>query len=238
MYLNNYSVRVVGGNEKQDGYVELGHNQVYSLVLKNDKDTRCDAQVVIDGKEIGTFRIEAKMSLSLERPSNEARKFTFYETDSQEAQEAGASKIIKSDMGLISVTFMPEKIRFGVVAEKHKPWKYPPHPLYRSPVTPEWVAEKIVEQTCSNNGILRGMSTDTFSATSRNTEYTTQEVLNQKSGMTGLSEKSAQRFYEVPELNYDTSNFITINLRLVSKEKGVYEMKPIVKSNPVPPPID
>jgi hypothetical protein len=277
MYLNGYSVRVIGGNEKQDGYVEMKHGQTYEIVLRNNKDTRCDAEVIIDGKEIGVFRIEPRCSFNLERPANETKKFTFYETNSEEANEAGVSKINNDNLGLIEVTFKPEKPK-----PKPKPLK-PCQPWWdrwpwieSEPWRPRWKtttyyynsnsinsnfdntenyqsdtlrSRELGPKECDHgttldDGVdcLRSYSADSTKGnvgTSANLSLNDSIKTNErKSGMTGLSESSKQRFYHVSELDYDEGSFITISLRLISTGNDVYEMKPITRGNPVPPPVD
>ncbi len=60
MRVNSFSVMVPEGQERDSGHVELRHNTQYSLRLGNhDSNRHCDAQVSVDGKEIGNFRINA-----------------------------------------------------------------------------------------------------------------------------------------------------------------------------------
>lgn len=106
MYLNQFSVRVIGGNEVSGGYVEMRHGTIYMLALHNGRDVRCDAKVSIDGKEIATWRIEPNQTIKLERPANDNGCFTFYELGTTEAQQAQLQNT--SDLGLIAVTFTPE----------------------------------------------------------------------------------------------------------------------------------
>lgn len=102
MYLNQFSVNVLGGREVRDGYVEITHGQIYSLRLRNDRSVRCDARVEIDGKDVGTFRLNAHSGFALERPLNDEGHFTAYRPGT-----AGVTS--GPDLGLIRVTFTPEK---------------------------------------------------------------------------------------------------------------------------------
>jgi len=56
---------------------------------------------------------------------------------------------------------------------------------------------------------------------------------NASEGVTGLTGRSDQQFYEVPNLDYDPLEETVINIRLVAGQ-GVRELKPVAKSNPVP----
>ena len=107
MYLNQFSVRVIGGNEQSGGYVELPHGKKYSLSLRNGRDVRCDARVEIDGKDVGTFRIDASRTIRLERPAHDTGRFTFYKLGTAEAHQAGLEEG-NPNLGLVKVTFTPE----------------------------------------------------------------------------------------------------------------------------------
>lgn len=106
MYLNQFSVRIPEGNEKS-GYVELNHNQRYTLVLRNSRNVRCDAKVEVDGNEIGVFRIAAHDNVALERSPINDGYFTFVDVHSVEAQQGGLNNC-NPNLGLVKVTFTPE----------------------------------------------------------------------------------------------------------------------------------
>jgi hypothetical protein len=108
MQLNQFSASINPGQETSEGYVELKHKTQYKLNLGNSRGTRCDARVEIDGKHVGTWRIEQYRTITLERPAHDTGKFTFYEIDSPEAGKVGLTKG-DPNMGLIKVTFTPEK---------------------------------------------------------------------------------------------------------------------------------
>lgn len=107
MYLNNYSVRVIGGNETSGGYVEMNHRQTYQLQLRNSNYRRCDARIEVDGKHVGTWRINGNQSITLERPAHDQGKFTFYKSGTSEAHSAQLSEG-DPNLGLVKVTFTPE----------------------------------------------------------------------------------------------------------------------------------
>lgn len=107
MFLNGYSVRIPEGEERAHGYVHLRHGQTYSLVLGNKSECRCNVTVTIDGKDVGTWRMERSQTITLERPVNEAKLFTFYKAESAEGHQVGGG-ISYDNQGLLSVTFVPE----------------------------------------------------------------------------------------------------------------------------------
>ncbi len=109
MRINNFEVRIHPGAETADGYVEMYHNTQYALRLTNHWQVRCDAQVEIDGKSVGTWRIPARQTICLERPAHDTGRFTFYKMGTPEATQAQLQYHDK--LGLVQVTFTPEKRR-------------------------------------------------------------------------------------------------------------------------------
>lgn len=108
MHFKDYSVVISEGVET-DGYVKMRHGQQYVIRLRNRKGLRCNAAVMVDGKEVGTFRLSGYGHLELERPPNDTGRFTFYQVGSSEAKRAGLGIVNKFELGLIQVTFTPEK---------------------------------------------------------------------------------------------------------------------------------
>lgn len=109
MYVNQFSVRVVGGHEVAGGYVEIDHGQQYSLALHNHRGVACDAVVEIDGKPVGTFRLGGYGQVTLERPVNDEGRFTAYHVGTVDGAKVGLQAGAVGN-GLIRVTFTPEKI--------------------------------------------------------------------------------------------------------------------------------
>lgn len=211
MYLNDFSVRVPEGDETPGGYVELPHNTNYTLSLRNNRSVRCDARVDIDGKHVGTWRIEAHSNILLERPAHDTGKFTFYKLGTSEARSIGLNGT-DPNLGLVKITFMPAK-------------KPRPMPVYRSAVLPQATftggipgasSGRIEELTCSVSA--KGLT-------------------SHSAGGTGLSGESRQRFYTVATLDYDFSQQTVIHLRLVCKADTDAPRPLTSYSSPVPPPI-
>jgi hypothetical protein len=107
MEINGFSLTIQPGKETPNGYVELPHNTPYSLHLRNEHRQRCDAKVSIDGKPVGTWRIPVASFITLERPVNDAGRFTFYAIATPEAQHAGLAAD-DPNLGLVQVVFTPE----------------------------------------------------------------------------------------------------------------------------------
>jgi|WetSurSiteA1Bulk_404760.scaffolds.fasta_scaffold86908_1 hypothetical protein len=216
MYLNQFSVRVVGGIEKNNGYVEMRHNLQYSISLRNDRWIACDAVVTIDGKEVGTWRIPSRSQITIDRPANDSGKFTFFEVNSKKGRKAG---LIDGDSnnGLVSVQFIPEYQYAWITTSEPRPLNG--YITYGD--TTGTFAEPTSISYCSNTSSVRGSSCS----------------LSYSPGGTGLTGQSDQIFGSAPVISHNYSEAVTINLRLVSsKDKSkVRQLKPI--SSPIPPPV-
>jgi len=103
-----FDIEIPEANLRHPGVYEIPHATPYAIVLANQHpDLRCDAKVWIDGKEVGTWRIELASRIRLERPVNDTGRFTFFRTDTPEARQAGLDPANPA-LGLIRVKFMPE----------------------------------------------------------------------------------------------------------------------------------
>ena len=227
MYLNRFSVRVSPGKELESGYVALVHNTQYTLHLKNDRDEPCDAEVVVDGKSVGTFRVYAHQSFALERPSGDKGKFTFYKLGTPEASQAQLSD--NDNLGLISVTFKPAKKFMGVLYTQPQPVVTYGH--YRTRVqTNQWTYSGTA--TVSASAELGSVSMDSAESDSVPMAGLSSSY---SAGGTGLSGQSNQSFSSVTALDYDPEQFTTINLRLVASADGPRPLTQV--ANPIPPRI-
>lgn len=110
-----YELCIPQGLPRASGHILIAHRQQYTIVLRNRSSLRCDARVLVDGKEVGCWRINGDSQIEVERPVNDTGRFTFYMLGSIEARHAGLSA--SNALGLVTVTFMPE---------------LPPQPVYKS----------------------------------------------------------------------------------------------------------
>ena len=104
---DGFELCVPQGVHLTSGHVRLEHQAFYTLRLSNLRSTRCNAKVMIDGKEIGVWRIESQSKIELERPVGDVGRFTFYRLNSAGAAAAGLSAT--EQMGLVTVVFIPER---------------------------------------------------------------------------------------------------------------------------------
>lgn len=126
MNLNGFSLAISaihGDSEKVkiDGtdYFSLTHGSEYSLSLSNDRSSRCDAYVYIDGENVGVWRISPYSTINIERPANVKRKFVFLAEDSVEAEDAGIPPG-SSENGLVKVIFKPEKLHTSICKDSQQ----------------------------------------------------------------------------------------------------------------------
>jgi hypothetical protein len=217
MYLNGFSVRVAPSTKEDNGYVVMQHGRQYHLVLRNSHPERCAAKVEIDGKDVGTFRINGSSNITLERPAHDDGCFTFYKVGTREAAQAGLNES-STDLGLIRVTFTPEKHYVAPVRELKGP-------MYESEPSRWYGSGYTICDSHSTSYTAGGMSTSRGPAMAAIGDFT--------AGGTGLSGTSDQRFHTVPDLDYDYSRQTVIHIRLVADDDGP---RPLTAySTPVPP---
>jgi hypothetical protein len=114
MKLNGFSVTILEGKEATDGYVYINHGTKYTILLRNESNRRCDAEVYLDDQQVGIWRIDCNSIAKIERPVHDKGRFTFYQVGTPEALKAGISD--NSSTGLIRVLFKPEQIYWRLEA--------------------------------------------------------------------------------------------------------------------------
>lgn len=221
MRIGNYELVINPGCELDGAYVELRHGQHYNLNLSNRASTRCDADITIDGKSMGEFRIAAFGHIRLERPANDTGRFTFYQSGSSEASAVGLHLVSSDQLGLVTVRFRPELEYKGPIVVPRIPSREEPNRRWPRETEPFFCAgEEVI-----GGGISPQRSGSRLSARGLS------------AGGTGLSGQSDQSFYEVAGLNYDLAGEVVINLRLVCGGR-VPDPRPLhPSSNPVPAPM-
>lgn len=223
MQLGNYGLYIREGNypvPEQTGYVALSHNTQYTIGLNNYSQLRCDAIVEIDGKHVGTWRLNKNSRIVIERHANEKRLFTFLKRDTQQGDEAGLNKVTKDDMGVVSVLFIPEK------------------KVYRKPYNESL---QTYGGDYTKGDFSKGVSRGGIGGASVRKSFS--------AGGTGLSGESNQNFGIADEIELDHDNAVKISLRLICVDEtktepiiepleDVRNMKSNKKETTVPLPID
>lgn len=109
----NYSAGIVSDNVKSylddntNTYLTLTKNAEYSVFISNDLTHKSQAALYIDGKLQGKWILDSFQKAQIERPDDNAKKFTFLELDSEEGRQAQLQD--NSELGLVEVVFTPEK---------------------------------------------------------------------------------------------------------------------------------
>ena len=67
----------------------LNHGDEYQIGIFNHGDSSIDAEVLIDGKKIGTFRVNRRDRIVIDRPERTNRKLTFLNLNSVEGRMGG-----------------------------------------------------------------------------------------------------------------------------------------------------
>lgn len=88
-------------------YYAIPHNSPYKVKMTNNSNHRANATLKIDGDTMGVWRLEAYSDITVERPTNNNRKFTFVRETSWQADMGGVARG-SSQNGLVEVIFVPE----------------------------------------------------------------------------------------------------------------------------------
>lgn len=118
----NFSLSLLDENNEYiscvDGNFFLKHGTEYKILITNQSDYKANANIYVDGKEVGLFRIEAKPKGQAQKQNNEiiiersadnqkARKLTFYNISSKEAK-MGKIDGNNRDIGKLQVKIQKE----------------------------------------------------------------------------------------------------------------------------------
>lgn len=218
MRLEEFEVLVNGKAGGFDGYINMEHQEEYAITIKSYSSKRCDVNIRVDGEDIGTFRLNAWGSASIERPAHTARKLTFLKTSSSEARGV-AKGVVSNDRGLIEVCFRPEK-------ERSKRW----------PIRPLISGGGATGQGMSDYSYGSSDIETTQCAYPINATMDSRQTSGLESGVTGLGEQSDQSFFEVEDLSTNPNDWVTINLRLVCQAEPKYA--PLTpKATAIPKPV-
>ncbi len=104
MRVGDFSMVIIGGVAADD-YVHMAHNTQYMIRLCSHSQRDCDVTLLIDGKRVDSFRLYAGEQFTLERPTNDSGRFTFYRAGSSEAAKAGDAGVDVESRGLITAIF-------------------------------------------------------------------------------------------------------------------------------------
>ncbi len=194
-------------------YVPLENKSEYEIRLSNDNDTIADADLFIDGKFINGFRLEPHSSITVQRPPQTERRFTFVGEFTQEALETGNIPG-KSQNGLLEVTFrLKRKIpKYVGLGEREY---MPVSASQKKSTSPRRATSPSRKESQAR------------SATAMESRYS--------SGVTVLGRENHQEFITVtPIPPNEIAKTVTISLRLVVKNRR----RRVVSPSRRPPRID
>ena len=97
--LGGYGLSVAGAaaHEVLEGehFAVMDNAAQYGLNIRNALSTRCYVDIKIDGKKVGLFQLDGEQSATIERPVDEAKKFTFYTVRNVEAAQTQLTSYLR-----------------------------------------------------------------------------------------------------------------------------------------------
>ena len=241
--LNGFSVSCPEAQEEtSDNYVVMKHGQTFSLRLhnghkENGKCIPADAEIYVQGKYCGTFRVAAGQTVWLERPLNDSGKFTAYRNNTREAKQAEIDPT-SYDNGLIKVVWKPGREQPDFVRDVYKHVADYPRIEWSQPYL-NWNYYD-PSTTTTDYQTFTDYNTTYCSTSCQSATTPTNCVRSCRSndglvgGGVGLSGHSNQSFNEVSPLDY-TNQETTIHIRIAFRDdvprpikavhKVVYESK-------------
>lgn len=183
--LNEFGIEIIGAREVIGQNVIMSQGE-YKIKLYNHHNVRCDAYVKVNGESAGVFRIDPNDTITLERPSQEQRRFTFVSEHSSAAREAGEipGRLVN---GLVEATFKLE--------QEARVYEVAPMMSYQRSESKVAGSPRLQSRTMSRASARRSPRVE--------------------AGTTVLGRYSNQRFVKVGLLDYDLNATTTITLRLV-----------------------
>lgn len=156
VYNNGFGVKIITDTDQDKlqrgtyNYVALSNNTEYKLLLSNDRSTDAMAEVYIEGEQVGTWLVPAKDIITIDRPANIARRFTFFRETDPRAIGAGVTPG-ESLNGVIRVVFYPKKQQYiaigsppRIMTQERSYLGFPgAQPSPRTPVVPTLSAPSI-----------------------------------------------------------------------------------------------
>ena len=236
--LNGFSVSISEAQEEtSENYIVLRHGQTFSLRLhnghkENGKCIPADAEVYVQGKYCGTFRVAAGQTIWLERPLNDTGKFTAYRNNTYEAKQAEIDPT-SFDNGLIKVVWKPGREQPDFVRDVYK------HVVDYSRIERTWPQNwnYYDPSSTADYQTFTDYNTTSGSCSTSCHSYTTtvnNDVRSCRSndclvgGGVGLSGHSNQSFNEVQPLDY-TDQETTIHIRIAFRDDGPRPIKAVHK---------
>ena len=216
--MNDFEVHIEGKcthsfSRNNYSYVSVPHKGTYKIQLINNSSRRTDTYIKVNGIDVGSWLLPAYDSITIERPSNIAQKFTFVAEDSLVAGQNGVWTGVEQN-GLVEVKFVPERkdknraLSDRALSDRALRGKGP-------------YDTRIIDPKRGYNSNAAPMSTYTMSSTpssSVKSAFTPVMQNNNRSGATILGKDSNQEFDNANKLydcEIDWNRITIIRLRLV-----------------------
>lgn len=235
MHLNGFDVSLTEAQEEDsDGYAILEHGQSFKIRLHNSHKNSgickpSDAEIYVQGKYCGTFRVPYGQTVVLERPLNDSGRFTAYKNGTSDAVLAGIDPN-SEDNGLIKVVWKP-----GHYQQKIEPEVYWPKAIYNEPRI-EWTyfGNNDNFYDINSHETYRNIY-DTNTSTSycySGTSSSSKRGRDLVGGGVGLSGHSNQTFKKIDSLQYDEGETV-IYLRIAFRDNKPRPIKAVhrIESN-------
>lgn len=213
MQLKRYSLYIGGSNgETSNGYERMRHGQTYSIKLQNNTAKRCDVEISIDGRLVGTWRLLAHQNAELKYPEDSHKQFTFLAINSEEAGAAQLHAVSRNALGVVKAQFFPEKATKPLVVNNDYPYS-----------------------KGINEDNYRGMMMDASKGGEISKGFGAGGT-----GLSGLSGHTSQQYGLAGPIDRDEDQSVTIEVRLVLDNKET-DITPLHKHNDrvctAPPPV-
>ena len=218
MQLENYEAQILGARETSEGYVHMHHEETYRIKMVSKDHRRCDARVSIDGLVVGIWRIKGFDRITIERPAESEKLFTFFASGSKQAVQVGEHQVDASEKGVVKVEFLPEKTRLALRTSGG----------YSGEVTRGGDYSGGYSGEVTRGGGYSGGYCG---------EVTRGGGKGLNSGVTGLTGRSSQQFGSASSIEHDLDHAVTIELRLVVLVEGALSPLPGRLVRKAPPPI-
>ena len=189
--LNRFSICIPQGqaHESSNQYVKLRHMKEFSIRLSNDDNVECDCDVFLDGILMGHYRVGAKKSIDVKRPTGLALDFKFARQGSVKCFDTNLP-LDPDTLGLLKVIFKPFAIDKTTAYSNVPPPLHPPENNGNTQVNAE---QLLVQHPFKEN-------TSPFAVQSN-------------------ARKSEQQFQYIPALDqYDTNKTTILYVRLIEDE--------------------
>lgn len=235
VYNNGFGVKIITDGDQDKlkresyNYVALQNATEYKLQLTNTRSTDAMAEVYIEGKKVGMWLIPAKDNITIDRPADIARKFTFFKETDKRAISAGVIPG-ESFNGVIRVVFYPKKQFIAIKNQTQPKVIYSPKTTQGFVSSSTISSPSYVRRASPLSKQINGRSTEAISPRQTRTYGNNLSIMprppSYQSGATVLGDHSQQQFgsakrFEDNEIDWDNKTEIIIRL-VVKPDRNLF----------------